>query len=105
MDRVDSSYTLPQAQSNRYSKVNVPFTRRSIELNGSPWVMPIASYEFAPAFYFWMCVAKVIDWICIRGLTTVPLTNLRWLASYKSTAIFMAIVVILLLLFVDWRGG
>jgi hypothetical protein len=57
--------------------------------------MPRASYEFAPAFYFWYSISKAVDLVLLRGLKGDPKTNLRWMSSYSTS-----IVALLLVLFV-----
>lgn len=69
-----------------------PLIRRD-EVRSSPWLAPIARYEFPPAFYLWMAVAKMIDILLIRGLRSFPRTNLRWMTSYSSTLMLLIFVI------------
>jgi hypothetical protein len=77
------------------SSNNFPFIKRE-ELCGSPWFMPKASYEFAPAFYLWYGISKFVDLLLIRGLKGNPKTNLRWLSSYSTSIITILLIAFLM---------
>lgn len=96
----DSSF-VPEISQNITSnyRASFPFIKRKYDLRGSVWVMPMASYEFPPAFYLWKGASKAIDLVLIRGLKGPPVTNLRWMASYASTLCFLLVVFVLGLLF------
>lgn len=74
------------------------------DVRGSPWLAPIAEYESSVAFYFWMSIAKALDFLMIRGLKGYPRTNLRWLCSYTNT-IIISVVLFILIFFGLSRSG
>lgn len=93
-----TSHFTQNNSADRLSRTSIPFVQRKYELRGSPWVMPIASYEFPPAFFVWKAISKIVDLFCIRGLSGPPLTNLRWMATYSSTLCLMFVMAVLLLI-------